>query len=95
MLGELEALLTRHDGPMILAGDFNTWTEEKTKSLNQMANRLGLTEVGFSDDDRTRVFGNAIDWVFAPGLSVTSAQVHGSITGSDHKPIEVAFSLAD
>jgi endonuclease/exonuclease/phosphatase (EEP) superfamily protein YafD len=95
MLSELEAILTGHDGPMILAGDFNTWTVEKTNTLRQMVQRLGLSEVSFSDDDRTRVFGNALDWVFSKGLSVAFAQVHGSITGSDHKPMEVAFSLSD
>jgi len=95
MLTELESVLTGHNGPIILAGDFNTWTEEKTRTLRQMVQRLGLSEVSFSDDDRTRVFGNAIDWVFARGLSVEFAQVHGSITGSDHKPMEVAFSLSD
>jgi endonuclease/exonuclease/phosphatase (EEP) superfamily protein YafD len=93
MLSELETLLTGHDGPMILAGDFNTWTEEKTNTLKQMVQRLGLSEVSFSDDDRTRIFGNALDWVFAKGLSVAFAQVHGSITGSDHSPMEVAFSV--
>ena len=95
MLSELEAVLSGHDGPMILARDFNTWTDEKTGSLRQMVQRLGLSEVSFADDDRTRIFGNALDWVFAKGLSVELAQVHGSITGSDHKPIEVSFALSD
>jgi len=95
MLSELEALLTKHNGPMILVGDFNTWTDEKTKNLKQMVKRLGLTEVSFADDNRTRVFGNALDWVFAKELSVDFAQVHASVNGSDHKPIEVAFSYSD
>ena len=95
MLSELELLLTGHDGPVILAGDFNTWTEEKTRSLKQMAQRLGLSEVSFSKDERTRVFGNALDWVFVKDLSVEFSIVHGSVNGSDHKPMEVAFSLSD
>lgn len=95
MLEELEAALSGHRGPMILAGDFNTWTNDKTRSLRQMAQRLGLTEVSFSNDDRTRVFGNALDWVFARELSVETARVHGSVTGSDHKPMEVAFKLSE
>ena len=95
MLSELELLLAGHDGPVILAGDFNTWTEEKTLSLKQMVRRLGLSEVSFSKDERIRVFGNALDWVFVKDLSVEFSIVHGSVNGSDHKPMEVAFSLSD
>ena len=95
MLEELEAELTGHDGPIILAGDFNTWSDEKTRTLMQMVERLGLIEVSFSDDHRTRMFGNALDWVFARGLSVESSQVHGHMVGSDHKPMEVTFSLTN
>ena len=94
MLGELETLLKDHAGPMIVAGDFNTWTEEKTRSMMQMTERLGLHEVSFTPDDRTRAFGNVLDWVFVKGLSVDSARIHGNISSSDHKPIEVSFSLA-
>ena len=94
MLSELELLLAGHDGPVILAGDFNTWTEEKTLSLKQMAQRLGLSEVIFAEDERTRMFGNALDWVFVKDLSVEFSLVHGSVTGSDHKPMEVAFSVS-
>ena len=94
MLSQLEALLAGHHGPVILAGDFNTWTEEKTQTLRQMVQRLGLNEVSFHEDHRTRIFGDALDWVFAKGLSVESSKIHGSVTGSDHKPLEVAFSLS-
>ena len=93
MLGQLEALLSGHDGPIILAGDFNTWTDDKSRNLAQMVHRLGLSEVSFSDDARTRFLGNTLDWVFARELSVVRSQVHGSVTGSDHKPMEVVFSL--
>jgi len=95
MLAELESVLAEHDGPMILAGDFNTWTEEKTRTLREMIKRLGMNEVSFSNDHRTRVFGNALDWVFARGLTVKEAKVHGAVNGSDHKPMEVAFSIND
>jgi endonuclease/exonuclease/phosphatase (EEP) superfamily protein YafD len=60
-----------------------------------MIQRLGLTEVSFVGDDRTRFLGNALDWVFARELSVVTAQVRKSINGSDHKPMEVVFSLPD
>jgi endonuclease/exonuclease/phosphatase (EEP) superfamily protein YafD len=94
MMCDLESELEKHHGPIILAGDFNTWNKVKIRSLRNMVSRLGLEEVAFENDHRTRVFGNALDWVFSRGLSVSDARVHGTVIGSDHKPMEVVFSYS-
>src|SRR5262249_15325883 len=42
---QLEAvatILARHDGPVILAGDFNTWSAARRRAVDAIALRLGL-----------------------------------------------------
>jgi endonuclease/exonuclease/phosphatase (EEP) superfamily protein YafD len=42
---DVAAELARHDGPIVLGGDFNTWSEERHDLLQAVAQRLGLTPV--------------------------------------------------
>ena len=44
--GVAEALAS-HDGPIILAGDLNTWTDARVAALQNVAARLRLTEIPF------------------------------------------------
>jgi endonuclease/exonuclease/phosphatase (EEP) superfamily protein YafD len=94
MLGQIEDVLKDHDGPIILGGDFNTWSDKKTKLLMNMAKRLGLTEVTFPDDGRMRTFGRILDYVFVRDFDVIRSKVYGDIAGSDHKALEVELRLS-
>lgn len=93
MLDEIEAALDDHNGPVILAGDFNTWSDKRTRSLFEMAERLGLGEVIFKDDTRTRFMGNALDWIFIKDLNVKGTQVHAGVMSSDHRALTAELSL--
>jgi endonuclease/exonuclease/phosphatase (EEP) superfamily protein YafD len=88
----LQAILARHRGPVILAGDFNNWSEERTAVLQDMANALQLVAIPYTNHNRTRVFGHAIDHVYYRGLDVISHQSI-DVTSSDHNPIQVLFSF--
>lgn len=91
-----------HDGPVVLAGDFNTWTESRTATLFALAQQLGLTSVfphgpadDQHDDGRTSWNDNYLDHAFTRGLSLRAkATVLAHIDSSDHKPLsfEVAVS---
>lgn len=93
MLDEIEMALADHNGPMILAGDFNTWSDRKTHSLFEMAQRLGLAEVTFKDDTRTQFMGNALDWIFVRDLKVKGTHVHRDVISSDHRALVAELSF--
>jgi endonuclease/exonuclease/phosphatase (EEP) superfamily protein YafD len=89
----LETLLNAHPGPMIVAGDFNTWSKGRMSRVKAMTDRLGLTAVKF-DDNRTRIFGQSIDHVYYRGLESTYA-LTSMTTASDHNPLTVGFKRVD
>jgi endonuclease/exonuclease/phosphatase (EEP) superfamily protein YafD len=92
-LRELEALMAEHEGPVIFAGDFNTWRVKRLKVLQEMASRLDLRQATFDPDYRTRVFGHPLDHIFFRELSLEKAEVFENIASSDHKPILARFTV--
>ena len=91
---ELEMILASHDGPLIVAGDFNTWNAERLAIMAMAARRLKLQPVRFEPDRRSRFFGQVVDHVYYRGLVPSNAVVH-EVATSDHNPIKVNFKLAD
>ncbi len=90
---QLEAVageLKRHDGPVILGGDFNTWSDERHEVLLGVAQRLNLTPVLLKPDGRRRHFGQLLDHLFVRGLSVQKAS-SPEVKSSDHNPILVVL----
>jgi len=93
MLSEIEAVLATHVGPVILAGDFNTWADNRLQALLKMTERLELNEVSFKDDSRTRFIGKVVDWIFVRGLQINNMRVHAEMESSDHNALEAELSL--
>jgi endonuclease/exonuclease/phosphatase (EEP) superfamily protein YafD len=91
---ELETILESYDGPLIVAGDFNTWNSERLAIVAMAAQRLKLLPVQFEPDRRSRFFGQVVDHVYYRGLVPYNAVVH-DVGTSDHNPIQVNFKLAD
>ena len=90
---ELETILQPYKGPLIVAGDFNTWSSDRQAIAVNATRRLGLEPVHFTADKRTRVFDRAIDHVYFRGLQVLEAVVD-EVNTSDHNPMRVTFRLA-
>ena len=90
----LEEVLSKHEGPIVLAGDFNNWSDKRTKVLLDMMERLSLKQLPYENHNRTMVLGNAIDHVFYRGLETISHKTH-HVTSSDHNPITVTFRVSD
>ncbi len=92
---QFEALsleLGGHHGPIILAGDFNTWRKDRLKLISEFAKRFGLSEAEYHLDERQRFFGLALDHLFYRGLDFHHAE--SKVTdASDHNPIIAHFTL--
>jgi endonuclease/exonuclease/phosphatase (EEP) superfamily protein YafD len=85
--------LRSHRGPIVFAGDFNTWNEERSAVVRALARRLGLVPVDLTVDERTRFMGGRIfDWVYARGLEVVAASAW-RVESSDHNPVSVTFRV--
>ncbi len=83
-----------HRGPIIVAGDFNTWNGGRESLVKEEMQALGLQPVSFSPDDRVDFFGRTVDGVYYRGLEVTSATTH-QVETSDHNPLEVHFRVVE
>jgi endonuclease/exonuclease/phosphatase (EEP) superfamily protein YafD len=86
---QLQALadaLAGHQGPIVFAGDFNTWSDARDAVVAETAARLGMTEVAFRDDQRSVFIGRRFDHVFVRGLEVLEVAAI-PVTSSDHNPL--------
>lgn len=92
---QLEAIgdhLTLHDGPVIFAGDFNTWSRKRLNLLYRFARVMRLQKVNFSFDFRIKAFGLPLDFIFYRGMKVKEARVVHT-EASDHNPLFVRFGI--
>ena len=105
-LEDLKAIMADHHGPIVMAGDFNTWNQKRLKLVKAITRDLELNEVTDFPQGRTtggtesefwnEVLGVekdlALDRVFFFGFKPTSAQVLNYST-SDHRAILVKLKL--
>lgn len=90
-LASLGEQIAYHQGPVILAGDFNAWSRKRINALYQFAGDMALREVNFTHDHRSKAFGRPLDFIFYRNLRVTDASVLVT-QASDHNPLLVEFS---
>ena len=88
---QMTEILVNHQGPMILSGDFNTWSEERLVIIEDMAGRLKLKSADFKPELARKVFGYTVDRVYYRGLKLEESLVI-EVTSSDHNPLLVRFS---
>ncbi|MCF8059486.1 MAG: endonuclease/exonuclease/phosphatase family protein [Bacteriovoracaceae bacterium] len=84
---------SRHDGPVVFGGDFNTWSKKKLRMLSSLMSSYGYKEVAFSQDGRMKTFGNILDHIYVRDLKVKKSVVYNSVEGSDHKAMEVHLAF--
>jgi len=93
--GQMEALvaaLAGHRGPIIVAGDFNTWSDERDQLVTETFARIGLTEVKFCSDQRSLFVGMHLDHVYVRGLELVDGAAI-PVTSSDHNPLTATFRV--
>lgn len=86
------AVLADHSGPIILSGDFNTWSAKRTRILDEMTDALELATLNFADDHRKRFLGQPLDHIYIRGLEVVEATTL-LVDSSDHNPMSARFRL--
>lgn len=78
-------------GPLIIAGDFNTWSNERLDVVKQKLEAIGLQEAQFQPDNRLKVFSHPLDHLFYRGLKLTGAETQDT-KASDHAVLEAQFT---
>lgn len=103
-LDDLKIVMQEHTGPIILAGDFNTWNQKRLHLVENAIAGLGLTEVTEfsrqrSTADKDSSFLNwlfgideelPLDRVYYRGFAQHSAKVL-PYDSSDHRALQVSF----
>lgn len=85
--------IKNHDGPILFAGDFNTWNTPRMNFLKRSMKAYGLNEVLFKNAHLKMKFaGFPLDHSFVRGLSIKNAEVVYS-NGSDHRPMMMEFDV--
>ncbi|MBV7315216.1 endonuclease/exonuclease/phosphatase family protein [Shewanella sp. NIFS-20-20] len=88
----LTDVINEHQGPLIIAGDFNTWRQARQTMVLKFIEKFHLREAIPVDDHRTRVFGHTLDHMYYRGLVLRAVSVE-NIASSDHNPIMASFEL--
>ncbi|WED21164.1 endonuclease/exonuclease/phosphatase family protein [Vibrio sp. JC009] len=94
-LKQLQRVVDNHRGPLLLAGDFNSWSESRMKELSRVADSLGLAAVPFDPDNRKQfVTGLPLDHIYYKNLKLINAKAPES-DASDHNPLLAGFELLE
>ncbi|WP_409420451.1 endonuclease/exonuclease/phosphatase family protein [Pseudaeromonas sp. ZJS20] len=93
-LAPLLKLSRRYPGPVLFAGDFNSWSERRSRLLQSRMARQQFLSAHFSPDQRRRIGEWPLDQVFYRGLILEQASAEPS-AASDHNPLRLRFRLAD
>lgn len=104
----LRAVMSDHAGPIVLAGDFNGWSERRLALVEQTVREVGLDEVRpFGAGRRTGDLGwSFLNWLSGvdPTLPLDRVYYRGLVPGrvevlpytsSDHSALLVRFALPD
>ena len=85
-------LLDRFNGPVVMAGDFNVWSRGRTEEMLFTTQKLGLKEISFQPDLRTRYWRRSVDYIFVRGLETVHSSVW-DVESSDHRPMTAVLRL--
>ena len=89
---EIGEVIGAHRGPLVMAGDFNTWSEERQAWLDTFADLHQLHAVEFDPDRRTTIFSRPIDHIYTRGLDTVNAQAV-PVGSSDHNPLLIRVQI--
>jgi len=92
-LDQLSAALAGHSGPVILAGDFNTWNPKRLKYFRRAASGAELSEASMTRRSKLQHLNQHLDHVFYRGLSLRSVESLQHVSSSDHAPITATFCV--
>jgi endonuclease/exonuclease/phosphatase (EEP) superfamily protein YafD len=85
-------VLNAHRGPVIMAGDFNTWNRQRLKYLQSLATAFALNEVVITRRPRMHHLFQHLDHIYCRGLRTNHVHVHTNIHTSDHFPVSLSVT---
>jgi endonuclease/exonuclease/phosphatase (EEP) superfamily protein YafD len=85
-------VLASHQGPILFAGDLNTWTDARKEAVEALAARLSLRAIPFVEDQRSLFLGKQLDHLYIRGLEVVNAAAI-PVTSSDHNPVAATLRI--
>lgn len=83
--------ISSHKGPLLFAGDFNTWTEGRREYLIEKTQSIGLSRANL--ENPMGIFSKTLDHVFYRGVDLKKWNVLESMDASDHLPFRIEFEL--
>jgi len=89
-LFQIAEILHAHKGPVLFAGDFNTWSIGRREALFACMKRQGMENVEFANETRRFL---TLDYIFSRGLKIREAHLLHDIRSSDHTPLALWFRL--
>ncbi|WP_417690602.1 endonuclease/exonuclease/phosphatase family protein [Pseudidiomarina sp.] len=90
----IRAELLEHQGPLIVAGDFNVWSRQRRLRLLQFCRSLGLRKAIMVDPHHIKTYRqHPLDFIFYRDLSLQETSAIDTSTVSDHNPLYARFKL--
>ncbi len=90
-LDQLAGALDHHNGPVILAGDFNTWSLKRYGCFSDVALSFGLIEAKMQRRRKWAHMNQHLDHVLYRGLTLRGIESLDHVKLSDHSPITATF----
>jgi endonuclease/exonuclease/phosphatase (EEP) superfamily protein YafD len=90
----LSPLLLAHEGPLLVAGDFNTWSESRRAHVEAFMAEHQLSAVKFTPDHRTTIWSMPLDHLYLRGLRPLEAKTI-AVETSDHNPLLVTLEVSE
>lgn len=88
----LQSKLLSHQGPLIVAGDFNVWSQQRWQYLSQFIQHIGLQQAYMADAEHVKKYRHyPLDFIFYRGLHLQEAKAINIPEVSDHNPIYARF----
>lgn len=89
----LAPLLKSHPGPLLVAGDFNTWSAARQGVLTDFMDSHALQAVDFKPDYRTTFWNRPLDHIYLRRLRVLEARSI-RVDTSDHNPLQISVEIS-
>ena len=96
---QMQALLANSvddNEPMIILGDFNTFTARHTRTMTELMQQQGFDTPMGGDVATFRTFvllRLKLDWIWLRGIPPLATQVESNIKVSDHRPVWVDVDI--
>lgn len=82
-----------HDGPLIIAGDFNSWNRKRIETLKSFTRLLNLHSITMNHGHLVKSFmRHKLDHIFYRGLKLQESHVIDTAQYSDHNALYVCFT---